>query len=137
MELQNFITQTLVSIVEGVRDAQLEVDEHHAQVNPYVLPDDIEDEEALGQTERGSTPRPVEFDVLVTASESEGEEGGAGIFVGGMGVGVRGEETTTTGHESRIKFKVPLVLPTHELTWNPDRETEMRYSVRQQEDEAS
>ena len=126
MELKDFITQTLVSIVEGVKDAQLEVDEHHAQINPYVLPDDVEDPEILGQTERGSTPRPVEFDVLVTASQTEGEEGGAGIRVAGLGMGVRGEATTTTGHESRIKFKVPLVLPTHELTWNPDRTPEMR-----------
>lgn len=137
MTLKDFIAQALSDIVLGIREAQLAIDEFHGQVNPYMLPEQIKDSTAaMGETEDGAMPTPVDFDIVVTTSRSEGDKGGGGIFVGGFGLGLQGESSQGSSQQSRIKFRVPLVLPTHELTWDPERKHERRYSVLTRQNEA-
>jgi len=118
MELQEFIKQSLVSIVKGVTDAANELSESDAVVSPGGI-------ESLPGTSKGSdlgtyNPHsrhnhrhvyPVEFDVAVFATEGTEKKGGIGVVVGGIGLGKQNTTDSSNSSQSRIKFCVPLVLP--------------------------
>jgi hypothetical protein len=63
MDLQTFVTETLLQVCEGLKTA------------------------ITKEVRVAATCRDVEFDVAVTAVQSGGKRGGAGIFVGGSGIG--------------------------------------------------
>ena len=53
----------------------------------------------------------VEFDVAVMVDETVEANGGAGLFVAAIGLGVRAGMETRDATAHRIKFAVPIVLP--------------------------
>jgi len=55
----------------------------------------------------------VEFDMAVTATEGKETKGGIGVVAGVFTLGSAGKSDAASGSESRIKFSVPLLLPTH------------------------
>lgn len=92
MELKEFISSTILQIIDGVKEAQ---DVHKALVNPYV---------GLGYED----PKQVDFDVAVSVEEKTNAEGGAKINVLGSklggGASIEGVEKSIT----KVKFSVPL-----------------------------
>lgn len=102
MKLQDFVAETVVAIAAGVREAQLKVVELGGTVNPY----------------RGSAAavQEVEFDVEVSTSEGTATKGGLGVFVGPVGVGSQGKSEAGSSTVGRIKFRVPVELPTPSRT---------------------
>jgi hypothetical protein len=50
----------------------------------------------------------------VTATEAVGRKAGAGIFVGGLGVGAQGSSQAASSSVSRIKFSVSVFFPDEE-----------------------
>ncbi len=107
MELQQFVTETLIQIVEGVQDAKADVRSAGGEINPELM--------SAGKDQMVSTSNRmvqlVDFDVAVTVSEGTGTKGGGGIFVGAFGLGAQGESTAASSSVSRIKFQVPISLP--------------------------
>jgi hypothetical protein len=101
MDLKDFVTKTVLQILDGVREAASTVDQEAGmRVNPHYK----------GQPpQKASTP--IDFDVAVTVRETDGSAGGGRISV--MGLGVGGEITSEVGTESvtRVRFKVPVQLP--------------------------
>ena len=108
MELKDFVSETLVQIIEGVKDAQSKVvDTEGGSVNP----------------EYSQTPRPhtisrygkiiqdVEFDVALSVSEGTESKGGIGVVAGVFALGSQGQSNAENASFSRIKFHVPMVLP--------------------------
>ncbi|KRA57395.1 hypothetical protein ASD89_06900 [Caulobacter sp. Root656] len=104
MELREFVTNTLVQILEGVGDAQ----------------------EQLGKTGKRGIVNPtwgggeklyehvqnVSFDVAVTvASKAEGGAN-AGIKVLAIDIGAKGSIETQNSNVSRVAFSIPI-LPTY------------------------
>lgn len=57
----------------------------------------------------------VEFDVAVTATQSDQAQGGIGLVAGVFGAGVKGKTGSENSQVSRIKFTVPIVLPPSHL----------------------
>jgi len=53
----------------------------------------------------------IDFDVAVTATEGTETKGGVGIMVGAIGLGSQGKSDASNASQSRIKFVVPMVLP--------------------------
>jgi len=94
MELKDFVSQTITSIIEGVREAQASAQDG-AYVNPVMA------------------ARPIEFDVAVTVTETTEKKGGGGIAVAGF-IKAEGGGLTSSANSSvsRIKFHVPVTLPT-------------------------
>jgi hypothetical protein len=99
MELQDFIAETLKQIISGVRRAQESAIELGAKINP-----------------RGGAMvemRNVHFDVAVSTSEGTDTKGGIVVLVGPVGsVGSEDQSDVASSARSRIKFSVPLKLPT-------------------------
>jgi len=100
MELKDFVSQTLVEIVEGVRDAQGKTEGCSSKTS-YVAPAEVGNK--LVQT--------VSFDVAVTTVDSTSTKGGIGVFVGPVALGSQGKSDAQNSSLSRIKFEVPLRFP--------------------------
>ena len=111
MELQEFITQSITQIVNGVKKAQ-DQNETDARVNPsdLRLGDGVTHKE-LYDFEHHMLLTRVEFDVAVTTEDSKGTKGGIGVFVGSVGLGTQGQSEARNSFVSRLKFSVPISLP--------------------------
>ena len=114
MELETFVKETIIQIVDGIIAAQKELkDEREVMVAPPIKASD------------GSTPIlntdesqcinrawPIDFDVAVTVNEKEGESGGAAISVLGIGFfGAKKNQEDVHSTVSRIRFTVPVAWP--------------------------
>ena len=116
MQLKAFVKETLIQIIEGVKEAQEQVLVSGAIVNPkgfFTERDTIKwlPERATGEHWREG--QVVDFDVSVTVSETDEARGGLGIQIAStvIGVGVSGKSEEQNSTISRLKFSVPLFLP--------------------------
>jgi len=111
MNLEEFVSQTLVQIVSGVRAAQAEAKAHGAEVNPHLTGA----AEQLGKHgfiwASGGAAQIVQFDVALTVAEGTGTKGGIGVFAGAVSLGSSGQSKLESSSVSRVKFSVPLTLP--------------------------
>jgi hypothetical protein len=111
MELKEFVTTTLLAICEGVKDAQEKAGGSRAAINPVASVWGKSD--FLYADEDGRQfVQLIEFDVAVATAEGTATRAGAGVtVVPFVSLGASGSSNQTTGTTSRIRFKVPLVLP--------------------------
>jgi hypothetical protein len=117
VNLQEFIAEALVQIVEGVRTAQARVGESGAKINPTAIyignegppqwDSDFSRDRHYGQI--------VEFDVAVAATDKENLKGGIGVVGVIVGMGYKAEKGKDSSTVSRIKFSVPVFLPQQEV----------------------
>jgi hypothetical protein len=126
MELKQFIKESLGQILEGVSQAEREANYNGMSINPsfahYTQPNAAK---FIGENHKlpvdvivdieGRIIVMVDFDVAVTATEGTGTKGGIGVFVGAVGLGSQGQSTKANTSETRIKFRVPVILP---HTWS-------------------
>lgn len=116
MDLQNFVTEALTQIVEGVAQAKKRISEidPEAKVNPVMI--------EAGTAGRHGTPSPVEFDVALVVADESSEASGAkaGASVGFLSVvtarvssELQSQSAGTQRSESisRVKFTVQLAQP--------------------------
>jgi hypothetical protein len=116
MELKEFINQTLVQLIEGVKLAQNQTRSLDGEINPY-LPEVLLKDKVLDSRmfRLGGTVEKnvffIDFDVAVTVIESDNIKGGGSINVAAIKLGAGGESNTTNTQQSRIKFIIPITLP--------------------------
>jgi len=118
MELKMFVKETLSQIIEGVKEAQTEANESGAIINPMGYFTDsgrnvikwLPKRATGGEWREGQI---VEFDVSVVVSEKDETQGGAGIQIASMviGMGVSAKSADENSMVSKLKFSVPLFLP--------------------------
>lgn len=117
MNLREFISQSMLKIVHGIRDSQQEAHKLVAEVNPLLSKNDVpigsrKDIAAPAIGQQGYAPHTlfIEFDVAVLASTDSKNKGGFGLFVAGFGAGAVNESTNANTTHSRIKYTLPLSL---------------------------
>lgn len=114
MELRDFVKESLIQIVQGVGDAQTELNgsKSSGAISPEVRNNwaTMESKGVL-LSQAGSPIQVVEFDVSVTTTEGTGTKGGIAIAVGFLGLGSQGQSTQSNANVSRLKFSVPVLLP--------------------------
>ena len=104
MDLKEFTKQTLVQIVEGVKEANNIIANNNAHIHVSNNRCDYGKQYPITN---------VDFDVAITATETEGANGGGGLKVASLlsiGGGVESKSENQT--VSRIKYTIPLVLGT-------------------------
>jgi len=115
IDLKTFITQALVQLVEGVKDAQDQVRLAGGMINPRnsVIVDGIPRHSNVeyleGEVEEHG--QVVEFDIAVTAALEGKVKGGIAVLGAVIGAGVHGQAQTNQSTASRItdlslKFRV-------------------------------
>ena len=103
MELREFVTSTLVQILEGVGDAQdhLVKSGRKGIINP-----------TWGGGEKlYDHVQSVSFDVAVTVSDKAGGAANAGIKVMAIDIGAKGSIEAQNSNVSRVSFAIPIVPP--------------------------
>ena len=111
MELQSFITTAIVSIVRGVEDAQRQLKDSKATINPEGVAKQI----ALENLKDPGAVNSVEFEVAVEVKSSGEQGGGVGIQIAVFKMGIEGRESESHSHVSRLRFAVPILLPPGDL----------------------
>jgi hypothetical protein len=114
MELKDFVSETLKQVMEGVKMAQEKAAEVGGTVNPKGF---INTEKAAPRNMPGDlVAQVINFDIVVSTHDTDKAKGGVGVFVGEIGIGVRGEAESQNMAVNRIQFSIPIYLPTQELT---------------------
>ena len=111
MELQDFVTETLKQIITGVKEATVHAKESGAELNPTNLTWSGGDTRIITHISNGAIVQNIEFDIAVTTTDSSKSKGGVGVFVGAVGIGTSAQSQEENTSLSRIKFSVPLSLP--------------------------
>jgi hypothetical protein len=112
IRLEDFVSQTIKEIINGVAAAQQHAKTKDAMVNPLGLNFRADQGVVrLYDGETGQIAQEVHFDVAVTASEGTETKGGVGVFVGAFGLGSQGKTGREKSIVSRITFDVPVLLP--------------------------
>jgi hypothetical protein len=112
VRLEDFVSETLKQIINGVKSAQEYSGKLDASINPPRLTFRTDQGEIrLVDPETRRIAQEIDFDIAVTTTEGT-TKGGIGIFVGPLAVGSQGQSDATNSSMSRIKFKVPILLPT-------------------------
>lgn len=110
MELREFVAESLKQVIDGIAIAQVYAKEKGAQVSPatFYQNGNLVVGSPLGT---GQSPDIIEFDVLVTISESGELKGGIGVFAGAVGLGANSKISDGNIQANRIKFSVPVSFP--------------------------
>ena len=88
VRLEDFVAETLKSIIAGVSEAKQSASDHGAIVNPGT--NSSHGISGAWHRTTGTLIQSVEFDVAVTTTAGTKTKGGIGVFVGPIGVGSSG-----------------------------------------------
>lgn len=105
VKLSEYVSEVLTEILDGVASAQEYAKEHHtaASINPVL---------GMGpQSTATHNAQPVEFDILLTANESEAGKAGLGVLGGVLGVGGSIEAGQAQAQTHRVRFSIPVFFP--------------------------
>ena len=112
MDLQNFVTETLVQVIAGISDAQTKLDASNAIVSPKLSGTAINNKNVVILPTQDSPATMINFDVALTATEGTGTKGGIGVVAGIVSLGSTGQSSNENTSVSRVQFNVPIILPT-------------------------
>lgn len=111
MDLTEFVSQTLMQLVEGVRAAQKGIEQTKI-VNPQIFPvpgPTVRDIAKHGAFSAGGILiQMVDFDVALTAGSETSSEGGAKVGIGVLSLGAAAKGETSSESISRISFSLPV-----------------------------
>ena len=121
MDLKEFVSETMLSIIAGVHEAQEKAKEYNAHVNPGGLTRSTKNiaDNSIWDNSTNNYAQQVSFDVAVTAEDSA--KGGAKVKVlsGILGGDIGGEKGNKNVIASRVQFIVPILLPAQKVD-NPN-----------------
>lgn len=110
MDLKEFTKETLVQIVQGVNEANIELKEHNAYVTYRILKSEAGNSH-VDRSHSITNAVNVDFDVAVTTTETDATSGGGGIRVAQLlHGGVESLSSSESQLVSRIKYSIPIVL---------------------------
>lgn len=111
MELKEFIKETITSIIAGVAESQAYIREKNIECE--VCPKIKSKYEDAGYvfSDSGKPIRTIDFDVSVNVAEKIGTKGFIAITISHIGLGKEKNKENTNGQDSRIKFSIPITLP--------------------------
>ena len=115
VNLEDFVSEVLKQIINGIIRTQQHAKDNRASINSTNLirmpSGDLRVDKTYNQD---PLVQEIEFDVAVTVSAQGNIKGGMGLFVSAVGIGYQAQKETGNSTVSRIKFKVPVALPSQE-----------------------
>ena len=113
MELKDFIVETISEIVDGVSELQKKYESSNATICPANASlrqnGDMYVRNSRAKSDY-SFPQQIEMDIAICVNEKDGSKSGIGIAKI-LNVGVSNESEHTNNTVSRIKFSIPVILP--------------------------
>lgn len=111
MKLREFVRESLVEIVNGVKEAQVEAKKVSASICPRMVKGD---NKGIIEAESSHGWHPVDyvdFDIGVTVDQHTKTDGGIKVDLVAMSLGSSGESHNKSDTAHRVKFRVPIILP--------------------------
>jgi hypothetical protein len=111
MELRDFIKETMISIIVGVKETQSYI--RTEQLDCEICPKIKTNYEKTGFifSESGKPIREIEFDILVSVTKKTGKKGAFGITISTVKLGNEKNAEQVHGQNSRLQFSLPVTLP--------------------------
>lgn len=114
MVLKEFIKDTVTQIADAVTELNGGTSKFNLVVNPIVSIGGINKGTLhIGRQECVLTN--IEFNLSLTTSENKGSDAKVGVFASVIGVGASSNENAQNEIVSKIKFSLPILLPTKEV----------------------
>ncbi|MHC4404562.1 MAG: hypothetical protein ACYTG0_33320 [Planctomycetota bacterium] len=110
MQLAEFIEESLVQMIQGVKKAQDKTRDTDAEIAPAGLAKFADDQTQIMFKPGQGLVNMVEYDVAVTTGEKTSAQGGIGIVMAVLGVGAQAKMEDSSSAIHRIKFSIPVVL---------------------------
>lgn len=105
MELKIFIKEALKDIIGAVHEAQSEIE--GGEIVPRVGSQFKSIELGINEIQ------PIEFEVTVNVDEKKGSEAKLSVVAAVIGGSVQGKSDSSSGHAAKLKFNIPIRLPSH------------------------
>jgi hypothetical protein len=117
MDLKEFVSETLISIISGVTDAQVRAEEIGAKINPSGLNKNYNkgSDNAVWDESNNNYAQTIAFDVAVTAEDNEKAGAKVKVIAGIFGADANAEKGTKNSLVTRVQFSVPVLLPPHDI----------------------
>lgn len=110
MELSEFVSETIVQISKGVKDAQDKCKELGGLVNP-MLHVSVCNDETYRHKDSDYPATKVNFKVGLTESSNKGDKSGIGVFLGKVSLGKEINKELETQSVTSVEFSVTVVFP--------------------------
>ena len=123
MELKDFVKESIVQIVKGIEEANNELSDSDAMVNPFYMQAHSDAAQSYGRTKVRDTDytnhdskiiEKVNFDVAIVVEAGKQGSGGAKLSIASISIGGNAKIESSNKSESRIKFSIPVVYPGYE-----------------------
>lgn len=116
MDLREFIKESLVQISRGITDANEELKDSEAIINPKGIRAHSTEAQSYGRiderfTDRDSLVHLVNFDVALHAESGSETGGGLKLSIASIGANANTKSNDSEKSESRIKFEIPMKYP--------------------------
>lgn len=113
MDLREFVSMSLTQIVQGVADSASAISELGGAVSPAFSSGAKQEHIGVSRDGTNTLVYAVDFDVALVASTNVGGEAGAKLQIASF-VNIGGKASASDKQEStsRVRFSVPLQLPT-------------------------
>ncbi|MBK7230305.1 MAG: hypothetical protein IPH97_15870 [Ignavibacteriales bacterium] len=111
MTLEDFISETLKQIINGIKTAQEHSKSTGATINPRNLQFRTDQGVKYWDSRTQELVENIEFDIAITTIEGSSKKGGLGIFIGSGGIGAQGQSNLSNQLMNRLKFSIPIKLP--------------------------
>jgi hypothetical protein len=111
MNLEDFVTETLMQIINGVREAQEFAQTKNACINPVSARMTSSQQVQHYDINTGVPLQNIEFDVGITVTETSTKQDGALTTIGSVTVSPQNPSESQNSSISRIRFSVPILLP--------------------------
>lgn len=120
MDLKDFVKESIVQIAKGIEEANVELAESEAMVNPMYIIANSESAQSYARTKPrnqddvnpdAKVVEKVQFDVAVVVESGEQGTAGAKLSIASIGIGTEGKKERSNKSESRIQFSIPVVYP--------------------------
>ena len=109
MELRDFISETLIQIVQGINDAQEALKDTDCAINPRDIV--FEYRSYVNLKNKLHIVHDIDFNIALTNTSNSEDKTGIGVMLGSFGIG--NNKTSSGGNTSNtnISFSVPVVFP--------------------------
>ena len=114
MELDKFITETLKSVIKGIKESQEFAKENGARINPHLIASGSSKNQPYtfyGREEGARLISAIDFDIAISSSNEQENGVKGGINVMSVNFGGNLSDKVSKETVSRIKFSVNVVLP--------------------------
>ena len=127
--IQVFIQNTLVQIINGVKEAQDSIGYSGATICPTGLYFTGGQETCVIYKPGWGIVQTVEFDIAVGTSGSIEAQGGAGISVNVINLGAKAVKGKKKEAMNRVRFSVPVLLPSKFYDWQKEGKADMEGKI--------